>query len=163
MTPERILESLYLFQKLNRVQRLAHLHKAVLDFPWTRVVFQKSLKRCLGLVVFSTLLAAREPFLRLYFHRRLKTVHIVSYRSVQFVQLALSSGALEAVVADDLAHHRAVLLLDEALVVLPVSAAASERNLVFRTEVDYGVVQELAAVVRVETLELEGKVLDGSL
>ena len=59
--------------------------------------------------------------------------------------------ALEPPVADDPPHHRAVLLFDKGLVVLPVGAAPRELHARGSAVVPYGFVHERAVVVRVGT------------
>ena len=61
--------------------------------------------------------AAVAPLLA-QLHRGLEEVHVQPHRPVQLGQLPVGPLALEAVVADELPHDDAVLLLDEALVVL---------------------------------------------
>ena len=60
-------------------------------------------------------------------------------------------------VAKELAHHRAVLGLGQAVVIAAPRAAAGELDAQLVQQLDYPVVDVLAAVVGVEPQQLEGK------
>jgi hypothetical protein len=56
--------------------------------------------------------------------------------------------SLEAIIADQMTHHRPVLLLDVRLVVFLVRAGASESHLFILTVVVQDVIDELAVIAR---------------
>jgi len=69
---------------------------------------------------------AALPPLELELERGLKEVDVQARRPAQFGELAVGALAREAVIAHELPHHGAILLLDVALVVLPVRPPARE-------------------------------------
>ena len=88
-------------------------------------------------------LAALLPELK----RRLEEVHVQARRRVKTRHHAGRLYSVKATVADQTAHHRAVLLLHECLVVLLVGARARHLDLLFSTPRHDHVVHECAVVI----------------
>jgi len=86
----------------------------------------------------------------------LEEVHVEAHRPVELGERAIGVLPLAAVVAHELADHRMVLLLHEALIVLIGGAPPREGDLLLGAVGEELRVQELAAVVGVQPEQPEG-------
>ena len=97
------------------------------------------------------------PLLLDQHHDRLEEVEIQAQRLIEGIEGGTGRRALVAVVADHLAHGGPVLLLDVGLVVLVVGSTAGEGDLLLLAVALQVVVDELAAVVRVQAEQRIGQ------
>ena len=97
------------------------------------------------------------PGLRRELHCRLKEVHVQPSAAVEPLQTLQGGPGGVAVISHETTHHVAVLLLDVTAIVLLVGTRAGEGDLLLTAVVVEVLVDEFAAVVRVDTEEGEGK------
>ncbi len=92
-------------------------------------------------------------------HRGLEEVHHQSqFIAIEIVHESHGGGGVQAVPADQPAHVGPVLLLDVGVVVLLVGPTAGELDAVGPAVADQLVVEELAAVVRIDALQTKGQI-----
>ena len=94
--------------------------------------------------------AGAPPSLRHELLHGLEEVDVQAREVVHATELRIGGLGGEAIIADELAHDGAVLLLDVGAVVLLPGAAAGEGDAVTATPIEETVVYELRAVVAVE-------------
>ena len=92
-------------------------------------------------------------------HHRLEEVHVALYQGVESVQLGESLLGLVAVIGHQSSNYRPVLLLHMGIVFLLAGSGAGEGDALLLTVGKEVVVDELAAVVRVQPQQGEGQVL----
>src|SRR5581483_8193682 len=107
--------------------------------------------------------AASFASLRRQLHRGLEEVHVQAQGAVELAQLPIGAFSLETIVADEVADDRAVLLLDEALIVLAGDATPGEADRMLLAVGHQLGVEELAAVVGVEATDREGEQALGAI
>src|SRR5947209_306037 len=91
------------------------------------------------------------PHFTLQLHRGLKTVDIQAQSPVQLGELPMRSLSREPVIADHLAHHCTVFLLNETLVVTVLRASPREGDVLSLTIGQQVGVDELTPVVGIES------------
>src|SRR5438309_357184 len=90
-------------------------------------------------------------------HGGLKEVHIEPECAVESIEGLAALVSFKARISHCLANDREILLLDEALVVLLVRPASTERDHLFLAITKEIVVDELGSVVGIEAQEREGE------
>src|SRR5437773_6117453 len=143
------LHSSYLFQKFQRIESADNL--AQLGFCRLRdtLRLQESLTgRLRRMVALEDLCSL--TMLCSQFERGLKEVHEQPRGTIQARDRLGGSNALEAPIAQKLAHDGAVFLLDPGLVVLAIWARAGELDPPAQAVLDQIVVHKLAAIVDIQ-------------
>ena len=151
---EMMLDGPNLVQQRERVHRTEHRAQPVLRRNGNRVQRQQARARRLRRRVALPNTAAVARLLR-QLERRLEDVHEQARRRVEAGQRLGCRHALQAAVPDHPANDGAVLLLDPGLVVLPIRPGPCELNALLPAEGHQHLVDELAAVVRVDPAERE--------
>ena len=95
----------------------------------------------------------------LQLHHRLEEVHVAFYQGIEAIQLLQGLRGMVAVVADEPPYHGPVFLLDVGVVVLPVGSGPGEGDALLLAVGVEVVVDELAAVVGIDTQQGKGEVL----
>jgi len=128
-------------------------------------VFQEAPERSSGGIIHLADSGSLAVFF-LQLHYRLEEVHIAFYQGIEPIQLLQGPWGMVAVVADESTDHGPVFLLDVGVVVLPVGSGPGAGDALLLAVGVEVVVDELAAVVGVDTQEGEGKfladVMDGA-
>jgi hypothetical protein len=144
----------------HRIEHLLHLLKVVLLRCVEDTSDEQSSEGSLSRIVGALDFAALALFLA-QFHRGLKAIDLQAQGAIEFPQLPQRGLANEAIIADNLADNRTVLLLHKALVVALARSAAGQGELFALTVGGQLDSDELVAIIRVNPQQGEGQHVSG--
>lgn len=101
------------------------------------------------------------PGLLLELHGGLEDVHVQAQRPVELGQLPIRRLPFKPVISHQLPDHRAVLLFDETLIVLLGDPSSGEGDVLLLTIGQQQIVDELAAIVSIQSQDGEWHKLGG--
>ena len=104
------------------------------------------MQRGLGWIVHATHFFPVALF-RQQFHRGLEAVDIQAQRPVEFGELPIGMFSNQAIIADHLAHNRAIFLFDKTLISFQIRPSSREGDLFLFTIGDHDLIDELSAVI----------------